>query len=198
MAGAAAHDGRSTWASWPRATTMLPFAESAGGGLFAQLMVEASEEVDRAGSIVGHEIDRGLIHLRRQLEDAPSTAWRVTVDEVDRSGDYIAVETMNIRHAGPSIPIAPDADPGDGLLDVVLITSDERDELMDYIDQRLAQHEIRLPGLMIYRGTRIELAADGVPMRIDDKVVAQDGAQWSITIEPGAVQILGTNEAHGR
>ena len=176
----------------------LPFVESAGGGLFAQLMVEAREEVDRAGSLVGSEIDRALVHLRRQLEEASAADWQVEIDEVDRSGHYIGVEAMNIRHAGPSIPLARDADPGDGLLDVVLIRPDDRDALIEYIDQRLAQHEIKLPTLMTYRGTRIELEVVGVPMRIDDKVVEENGAKWSLTIEPGAVEILGAREAADR
>jgi carboxylate-amine ligase len=34
-----------------------------------------------------------------------------------------------------------------------------------------------------------------VPMRIDDKVVAEDGANWSIGVEAGAVTLLGSNGA---
>jgi diacylglycerol kinase family enzyme len=168
----------------------LTFVESAGGGLFAQLMLEADEQVDKSGSLVGSELDRALFHLRRQVEDAEACAWRVEVDGIDRSGHFIAVEVMNIRHAGPSVPIAPDAQVDDGLLDVVLIRDDERDALIDYIDQRIAQHEIKPPAFMTYRGKRVELSVDGVPMRLDDKIVAEDGARWSIKVDAGAVTLL--------
>jgi diacylglycerol kinase family enzyme len=169
----------------------MSFVESAGGGLLAQLMLDADEHVEKAGSLVGSELDRALHHLRRQVQEAPAAAWKVQVDGIDRSGHYIAVEAMNIRHAGPSVPIAPDAEVGDGILDVVLIRDEERDALMDYIDQRLAQHEIKPPAFMTYRGKRIELAVDRMPMRVDDRVVAEDGGTWRITVDPGAVTFLG-------
>ena len=171
----------------------LPFVESAGGGLFAELMVNAREQVDKAGSLVGSELDRALSHLRRQVEDVSAAAWKVEVDGIDRSGHYLAVEAMNIRHAGPSVPIAPDAEVGDGQLDVVFIREEERDAVIDYIDQRLAQHEIRPPAFMTYRGRRVELSVRGTPMRIDDNVVAADGGKWSITVDAGAVKLLGLN-----
>jgi len=176
----------------------LLFVESAGGGLFAQLMIDASAEVDKAGSLVGSEMDRALIHLRRQIEEAPVPEWKVEVDGISRSGHFIAVEAMNIRHAGPSIPIAPDAETGDGLLDVVFIREDERDALVDYIDQRIAQHEIRPPAFMTFRGKHVEMSVRGAPMRIDDKVVADDGARWSISVDAGAVSILGAPGATAR
>ena len=171
----------------------LSFVESAGGGLFAQLMIEAGEHVDKAASLVGSELDRALFHLRRQVEEASTAPWKVKVDGIDRSGHFIAVEAMNIRHAGPSVPIAPDAEVGDGVLDVVLIRDDERDAMIDYIDQRLAQHEIKPPAFMTYRGNRIEMSVVGVPMRVDDKVVATDGGRWRITVDAGAVTLLGSN-----
>ena len=48
-------------------------------------------------------------------------AWRVEADGVDLSGDFLAVEIMNIGQMGPNLPLAPDAEPGDGFFDVVAI-----------------------------------------------------------------------------
>ena len=50
-----------------------------------------------------------------------SARWRIVADGLDLSGDYLAVEILNIRFVGPNVPLAPDADPSDGLLDVVLV-----------------------------------------------------------------------------
>jgi diacylglycerol kinase family enzyme len=168
----------------------VSFVESAGGGLFAQLMIGAAEHVDNSGSLVGGELDRALVHLRRQVEEANASDWKIEVDGIDRSGTYIAVEVMNIRHSGPSVPIAPDADVGDGLLDVALARETERDALINYIDQRLAQHEIKPPAFMTYRAKRVEVSVSGVPMRIDDRVVAEDGGRWSISVDAGAINLL--------
>lgn len=164
------------------------FVEAAGGGLFADSM-EQSKRVETADGLTGNEIDRALAHLRSVLTAARLSEWRVTVDGRDASGEYLAVETMNIRHAGPSVPIAPKADPHDGWLDVVLIAESDRAALLEYVEQRLAQHEVPLPRLTVERGRRIELDGDSATMRVDDQI-APSGVAWTIDVHPGAVNVF--------
>ncbi|MEO8627522.1 MAG: hypothetical protein ABI612_05390 [Betaproteobacteria bacterium] len=54
---------------------------------------------------------------------------RAVLDGNDISGVYIMFQAMNIQRVGPNLFIAPDADPGDGLFDVVLLAEDERAKL---------------------------------------------------------------------
>jgi diacylglycerol kinase family enzyme len=164
------------------------FVEAAGGGLFADSM-EQGKRVQTADGLTGNEIDRALAHLRSVLVAARVSEWRVLVDGRDASGEYLAVETMNIRHAGPSVPIAPKADPHDGWLDVVLIAESDRAELLEYVEQRLAQHEVPLPKLTVERGRRIELDGDSATMRVDDQI-ADSGKAWTIDVQPGAVNVF--------
>lgn len=166
------------------------FVEGAGGGLFAAAIVQGREEVENGGTILGNEIDRALVHLRRILEKARPRRWRVDVDGSDLSGDYLAVEAMNIRYAGPGIPIAPEARPGDGLLDVVMIGERDRPALDRYLDERLKQHAVKLPNVTVLKGRHIVIAGSRVPMRIDDELVKPDGAEWQIVVKRGAVRLL--------
>ncbi len=103
---------------------------------------------------------------------------------------YLAVEAMNIRHAGASVPIAPNADPGDGLLDVVLIRKRARPGLMRYIEQRLEQRAVKRPRLKVRRGRRVELRVKDAPMRVDDQVVGHARADWKITLESASITLL--------
>src|SRR5919197_5414426 len=93
------------------------FVESAGGGVFAEMVARAAEApADSAGD----KVELGLRHLVDVAGDARAAAWQVEADGTDLSGGYIAVEVMNGKSLGPHVPLAPEADAGDGLLDLVL------------------------------------------------------------------------------
>ena len=59
---------------------------------------------------------------------------------------------MNIREVGPELALAPSADPGDGLLDVVLIADEHRDALRAHVEARLGGTHAELPDLNARRG----------------------------------------------
>ena len=84
----------------------MRFVESAGVGLFTELVTRGQEEVeDNAAGLTGHEIDRGLLLLRRITEEHAPRYRRVTLDGNDLSGDYLLVEAMNIPLLGPNVPL---------------------------------------------------------------------------------------------
>ena len=133
------------------------FAESVGGGIFGRVL-ERAEDLDAEEKADGDEKVRlGLELMRRVIGEAPVLAWRVEVDGVDLSGDFLAVEVTNIRDVGPNFPLAPDADLGDGRLDVVLVRPDDRESLAQYFTDRLAGTEPRVPELDRRRGERVVL-----------------------------------------
>lgn len=166
------------------------FVEGCGGGLFAQAIIQGQEQVENPGSLVGGEVDRALVMLRRLVMAGQPTPWQLEVDGADLSGEYLAVEVMNIRHAGPNVAIAPRADPGDGLLDVVTIGEADCAGLIDYLDQRLAQHDVRVPRLRTIRGRRVLMQADGAPRHVDDDVAESNVGPWTATVLPAAVRVL--------
>ena len=71
------------------------------------------------------EIVRGLATARQARLDIgrASGPW----------GDRKFVEAMNIRQIGPRVRLAPEADHADGLLDLVLVSPDARDALVEYV-----------------------------------------------------------------
>ena len=93
------------------------FVEGAGGGIFADAIAEGKDEVEtRQTRSWARETDRAVWHSFAASWRSPRRErfGRSRFDGTDQSGDFLAVEVMNIRHVGPSVPIAPDADPGDG------------------------------------------------------------------------------------
>jgi diacylglycerol kinase (ATP) len=151
----------------PRGT--MRFVESAGVGLFTELVTRGQEEVeDNAAGLTGHEIDRALLLLRRITEEHAPRNRRVRLDGSDLSGDYLLVEAMNIPLLGPNVPLAPEADSSDGLLDLVLVTGRERIGIEDYLRARLGGAATRLE-LPSRRGARLVLQASPAELHVDDE-----------------------------
>jgi diacylglycerol kinase (ATP) len=152
------------------------FVESVGGGPVAEL-IRRGDEVEEDVQLLGRETDRGLHVLAEELRDASPRRWRISADEVDLSGDYLAVEVLNIRFVGPNVPLAPEADPSDGLLDVVLIGEEDRDAVLAYLEKRLNLASGAMPSLRTARAKRVELVAPiGVRLHVDDNGWPTDDA----------------------
>lgn len=106
------------WGPWGETR----FVESVGVGLLARMM---SPSVDR--DIQGVEDARVL--TERMLRTFPLTRWRVELDGQDLSGDYLLVEGMNLRCAGPNLCMVQHEHSADGRLAVVVAGEAERDTL---------------------------------------------------------------------
>ena len=147
------------------------FVESIGGGIFGEVLARA-EGVENAGlDVDGDEkIELGVEILREVIEDIPACEWRVEVGDDDLSGELLAVEAMNIGQMGPNLPLARQADPGDGLLDVVLIREEDRSNLVAYLSARMRELDPVLPGLRRTRGERVVLEPPGdLRLHADDR-----------------------------
>lgn len=111
------------------------FVESAGLGLFAHFLRDAQHEEHVEG------VDTGQLDLRsgrgermlRLLAHQQPTSLTLEVDGVTMSDEYFFLAVFNTPSIGPRLALAPDADPGDGLLDLLVITERERSALGDYL-----------------------------------------------------------------
>lgn len=103
------------------------FVESVGVGLLGQLIApEVGDEIDNT--------DAARETARQLARAMPATRWRVEIDGEDLSGDYLLLEAMNIRCAGPNLRLADHARAGDGRLEIVLATETERATLVALTD----------------------------------------------------------------
>jgi diacylglycerol kinase family enzyme len=179
------------------------FVESVGGGPIPDLIAR-SDEIDADATLLGRETDRALHLLQELIAEAPTRRWRVCLDGTDISGDFLAVEVVNIRFVGSNVPIAPDADPTDGLLDVVLVGEAERQSLLDYLDGRMALASGVLPELRRMRARAVELEAPaGVRMHLDDRLWPTSAPlrrpkRLKIRCLAGAATLIGSTDQLGK
>lgn len=146
------------------------FFESSGFGLFARSIAESAKRAkDRKFRSRREKIEFALDILNRLLPGTPAVYYDITLDGKDYSGEYIMVEAMNIKSIGPNIVIAPDADPGDGLFDVVLLTDEDRTSLTHYINQLMDGKQARFEK-KTQRASHISIRSQQPEFHIDDEL----------------------------
>jgi hypothetical protein len=118
---------------------------------------------------------RDLRFMSRALADFEPRRLTVKLDGQDLTDDYLLCEIMNTGSIGPRLPLVCDADPWDGLLDVVLVSQRHRELLRRYLLAR-SSDEPRLPRLPVRRARRVEISVGREPLRIDDSIM-RDRAQ---------------------
>jgi diacylglycerol kinase (ATP) len=174
------------------------FLEAVGLGAFAVTMCLVESRADHREGRADHEdfgITRDLRFLNRVLRDLRPQGWHIEVDGQDLSGDYLLCEVMNSPSIGPNLQLAPRADIGDGMFDVVLATERERDSLGAYIAARVAGDDPE-PDLPTRRGRQISIIAADAEVHVDDELERPGdapsamGGLIQLNLLPGALQFL--------
>jgi diacylglycerol kinase family enzyme len=145
------------------------FIEAFGIGLFACTIPVADrnrtlKNLDDADAKVAYAL--GM--LRDRLHECPHHRLEMTIDGRPRAGDYVLFEAMNTAFVGPNLHLAPEMHPADGMLDLVLVTAEERHSLEEPLENwRDGEHHVAdLPRV---RASTIELEWTGFEVHIDDE-----------------------------
>jgi diacylglycerol kinase family enzyme len=144
------------------------FIEGLGAGLFANLLARPKKKGARGGSPEDIVV-RALRRLQDMAVHCESVEVAAKLDGKDLSGRYLLFEAINLRYVGPNMFLAPNGKPGDGKLDVVLVTEDERARLVEYLNKWQDNRE-RLAVLPTQRGERLQVEWPGYELHIDDKL----------------------------
>jgi diacylglycerol kinase (ATP) len=160
---------------------LTAFVEAMGGGVFAEVLEHASEGVE-------DKVTHGLHVLQDVVENAKPGAWRIDADGEQLSGDFLAVEVLNVRETGPNLPLAPDADPGDGVLELVLVRPEHRRPLVQHVRERLAGGQGPPLPFDRHRDRRLVLSPPAEsPLRVDEELLPdagrRAGAELSVAAE---------------
>lgn len=136
------------------------FLEGAGMGLYAEALASYQPED-------GKSFLRGCKTLIELLTDLPSRRLQMKIDGREEEGEYILVEAMNMGALGPRLGLAPNADPSDGLLDIVRIKASERESYLTYLTSLLSGKVEELESVEITRAKKLELLWEDFPLHQD-------------------------------
>jgi diacylglycerol kinase family enzyme len=170
------------------------FIEGVGVGLIGR----AIAVLDAIDDVAVHEWRKARHKLHRDACVAAVLAHemhglpvKLQADHRDRSDDFLLLEILNIRRAGPAVELAPNARPGHGKFDIVSVTEKQRGRLLHALKARLADEKHIRP-LTTRHASSVEFSVGrACELRIDDGVVplAADEAV-RLTVERAAVEFL--------
>src|SRR5689334_3532451 len=146
------------------------FIEGLGLGLFTDVMfkLHTRRNVDLAHLNAPKEkLDSVVQIMRHRLDSHPAYRLKLSIDGRNLSGDYILLEAMNVRCVGPNLCIVQAGPPGDGLLDVVLAAANEKDQIMQFLSDRL-EGAAGFPGLFVEQARHVHIELSGARVHIDD------------------------------
>lgn len=151
---------RGPWgASW--------FLEAFGFGLFAYGMAHYAPDQ-------GKSLFRALRAAVQALTRYEARSWQLELDGEDISGRYLMVELMNTAAMGLRLPLAPGADPSDGVFEVVLVAEDDTVGLNSYLAHLAAGTLGQLPNVTVRPGRHLTLHWDGSPLHFDEEIRGEE------------------------
>ena len=140
------------------------FVEACGFGLYA----DGLATYDRNE---GRSLLRSISSIIETINEFEAHSCQITLDGEDISGTYRMFEVLNTNRFGPWIKLAPDADPGDGVLDVVRIRPDHDESLFRYVASLIAEDLKELPNVETSRGKCLEIRWPGnFPIHVDAEI----------------------------
>src|SRR5690606_33903316 len=77
------------------------------------------------------------------------------------------VEVLNTTAFGPRLKVAPRADSGDGLFEIIRIRADARDGFLSYMTSLVAEELHELPSVETSTARRVELFWTDFPVHVD-------------------------------
>lgn len=104
----------------------------------------------------------------------------VTADGDTEEGDYLICSVANGRYIGGGIPICPEADPGDGMLDLVLVQNVPRRRIPLYLPG-LMMGKLLKYGITRHRLVReVRISGNGLRVNVDGEIFSMDQAEFAI------------------
>lgn len=166
------------------------FIESYGYGVFPRLMKEM-RKLDRSlFESPDQKIKIALQILHEIIVKYKTKLCKIQVDGEDYSGKFLLVEVMNTSSIGPNLNLAPFADPGDGFLEVILISESQRQEFIDYVKGKMEGKE-QTPFFTALKAKKLKIFWEGIALHVDDEhIQLEEPVEVKIEIQAGLLEFI--------
>ena len=166
------------------------FLESVGYGLFPKLIREMELQSKTLSNDVEKSVKKAWEVLHGIILSAKSKFCRINIDGKEFSGKFLLVEVMNTRLIGPNLLLAPSADPGDGLFNVVLISEAQREQFANYVLSKLNGKD-EPSFFSVLDAKNLQIYWEGTQMHVDDENVSlKKPIEIKIELHEGILQFL--------
>ena len=161
------------------------FFESAGFGAIARALGPVNES--RVPS--REKIPQGRKAMREVFKDMPPARLEVILDDCRLEDDLLMLELSKIASLGPQLCLAPQADPGDGLLHVCALPAARREEMLAWLDDPEGGGAAPM---VVHTSREVKVTWRDTPSHLDDffHEPARQPQVMRAWLEPSAVKIL--------
>jgi len=155
--------GRARYRGWDGDERESWFANIASAGMSGAIAKRTNETSKALGGKVSYLWATLAVFARWRSDEV-----RVTVDGEQRSGRMHDVVVANGRYFGGGMMIVPEAEPDDGLLDVLLIGDLSKRDLLLTLPKTYRGRHLPHPKAELLRGKTVEIdAAEPLPVELD-------------------------------
>lgn len=146
------------------------FLESFGYGIFPYLMKEMKKREAPPDETPEEAIKSALELLHSIIISYEPRHCSLQIDGMDHSGQYIMAEVMNTQSIGPNLHLAPFADPGDGMFEIVLIPEENKEKFANFVVERIKGADVAYDYSTL-RGKEVIISWNGTHVHVDDEVL---------------------------
>src|SRR6188508_1012940 len=175
--------GRVRYRAWDGSDAEAWFANVASAGMSGAIAQRANETTKALGGKVSYLWATLAVFARWE-----STELRLTVDGESRTGHMHDVVVANGKTFGGGMIICPDAEPDDGLFDVLTIGDLTKRDLLVTLPKTYRGKHLPHPKAELLRGAVVTVdASDPLPVELDGEQPGTTPVRFEIV--PGALRV---------
>lgn len=175
--------GRVTYQPWAGGEAQAWFANVASAGMSGAIAQRANDTSKALGGKISYVWATFAVFARWS-----NTEVTVTVDDERRTARMHDVVVANGPYFGGGMKICPDADPSDGVLDVLLIGDLTKRDLLVTLPKTFRGKHLPHPKAELLRGTRVTVdAPEPLPIQLDGEQPGTTPARFELV--PDAVHV---------
>jgi diacylglycerol kinase (ATP) len=175
--------GLVTFRTWAGDEARSHFANVASAGISGAIAQRANETTKALGGRISYYWSTLAVFARWQTGE-----MRITVDEETRSQRIIDVLVANGRYLAGGMMMLPEAEPDDGLFDVLVIGDVTKRDLLVTLPKSYRGKHLPHPRLEVLRGRVVTVDADEpLPIELDGEQPGTTPARFEVV--PGALRL---------
>jgi YegS/Rv2252/BmrU family lipid kinase len=168
--------GRVDFRTWAGEDARAYFANVASAGISGAIAKRANESSKALGGKISYYWSTFAVFLGWQVGD-----MRVSVDDEIRCGRMIDVLACNGRYVAGGMMMTPEAEPDDGLFDVLLIGDVTKRDLLFVLPKTYRGKHLPHPRLELLRGRVVTIDADEpLPIELDGEQPGTTPARFEV------------------
>jgi diacylglycerol kinase (ATP) len=155
--------GKATYRAWDGVERTSFFANVASAGIGGAVAQRANDTTKALGGKASYLLATLAVFARWKPTDV-----RLTVDSETREGRMLEVLVANARYLGGGMKMFPDAEPDDGLLDVLTLGDITKADLVRTMPKLYRGTHLPHPKAELLRGRSVSITTDApIPIQLD-------------------------------